>query len=102
MRREYFYGTARKVGPARSGTFARPVAPSGKSFAGRIVKLLVGQGHGFIRLSNDREIFFHRADVQDGTSFNTLRAGDDVRFELLEDSVSGPRALSVRRRQRVR
>ena len=60
--------------------------------------LLVGQCHGFIRLSNKREVFFHRSDVRDGTSFNDFAAGDTVRFELFEDDVSGPRALQVERR----
>jgi cold shock CspA family protein len=67
---------------------------------GRIVKLFVGQGHGFIRLANDREIFFHRADLQEGTSINDLDVGDAVTFERLDDPVSGARALSVRRHRR--
>lgn len=61
--------------------------------------LFVGQGHGFIRLTNAREAFFHRSDVREGTSFNDLAVGDAVSFELLEDDVSGPRALRVERRQ---
>ena len=70
--------------------------PQGEPLTGRIVKLLVGQGHGFIRLPNEREIYFHRADLQEGSAFNDLHVGDTVRFELLEDPVSGPRALGVR------
>lgn len=69
---------------------------------GRIVKLFVGQGHGFIRLADDREIFFHRSDVREGTSFNDFVVGDAVTFELLEDAVSGARALRVRHRRRPR
>lgn len=69
---------------------------------GTIVKLLVGQGHGFIRRSDDREIFFHRADVREGTSFNDFAVGDAVTFELLDDAVSGPRAVRVRRRRQGR
>lgn len=64
---------------------------------GKIVKLMVGQGHGFIRLPDHREIFFHRGDVSEGTSFNEFAIGDRVAFELLEDAVSGARALRVRR-----
>ena len=59
--------------------------------------LFIGQGHGFIRLANDREVFFHRSDVREGTSFNDLAVGDRVRVELFEDAVSGARALSVER-----
>jgi cold shock CspA family protein len=67
---------------------------------GRIVKLLVGQGHGFIRLADHREIYFHRADLQEGTSINDLAVGDRVTFERLDDPVSGTRAGRVRRRRR--
>jgi cold shock CspA family protein len=64
------------------------------------VKLLVGQGHGFIRLRDDRDIFFHRGDLGEGTRFNDLDIGVAVTFELLEDAVSGARALSVKRKTR--
>jgi cold shock CspA family protein len=67
---------------------------------GRIVKLLIGQSHGFIRLADGREIYFHRSDLEEGTSFNDFTIGDVVRFELLEDAVSGARALRVKRRRR--
>jgi hypothetical protein len=69
---------------------------------GRIVKLLIGQSHGFIRLADAREIYFHRSDLEDGTAFNDFIIGDAVTFELLEDVVSGARALRVKRRQRIR
>lgn len=69
--------------------------PRGTPTDGRVAKLLVGQGHGFIRLVNDREVFFHRGDLADGTSFNSLQVGDPVRFELFEDAVSGDRALRI-------
>jgi cold shock CspA family protein len=57
--------------------------------------LFVGQGYGFIRTGNSREIYFHRTDLREGTSVNDLRISDRVIFELLEDRVSGPRALRV-------
>jgi cold shock CspA family protein len=64
------------------------------------VTLFIGQGHGFIRLASDREVFFHRSDLREGTSFNDLSVGDSVSFDLLEDDVSGPRAIQVARRVR--
>ena len=73
----------------------RPPERHGVASAGRIVKLVVGQSHGFIRLADRREIYFHRGDLPDGTSFNVLAIGDAVTFELLEDAVSGARALRV-------
>ena len=66
------------------------------------MKLLIGQSHGFIRLEESREVYFHRGDLAEGTSFNDFTIGDVVSFELLEDSVSGARAVRVRRRRRQR
>jgi cold shock CspA family protein len=57
--------------------------------------LFVGQGYGFIRTASRCEIYFHRSDLGEGTSINDLRISDRVIFELLEDHVSGPRALRV-------
>jgi len=83
--------------PKQSGTFVRRVDVRGTPATGRIAKLMVGQGHGFIRLPSAREVFFHRADLQEGTDFNELKVGDRMTFELLDDSVSGARALRVAR-----
>jgi cold shock CspA family protein len=71
--------------------------PHGTAETGQIVRLLVGQGCGFIRSADRREIYFHRGDLSEGTSFNGFVIGDTVAFELLEDRFSGPRALQVRR-----
>jgi cold shock CspA family protein len=100
---EYFYGVMRKRAPAgRAGQLSGPRSFQGTRAAGRVVKLLIGQGHGFIRLANAREVFFHRSDMQEGTAFNDLQLGTDVTFELFEDVVSGARALRVARRRRSR
>jgi len=97
---QYFYGAARKAAPLPRLAGARPLEPRGAHASGRIVRLLVGQGQGFIRLRDGREVFFHRSDVAEGTSFNDFVVGDTVTFELLEDAVSGARALRVSPRQR--
>jgi cold shock CspA family protein len=97
MSAEYFYGADRKGAPKRSGKPARN-DPRGTPGTGRIAKIMVGQGHGFIRLRDNREVFFHRGDLCEGTSFNDLQVGETVTFELFEDSVSGARALRVRRK----
>jgi hypothetical protein len=81
------------VGPVR------PAELRGAVSSGRIVKLLVGQSHGFIRLADNRDIYFHRSDLEEGTAFNDFVVGDAVVFELLEDAVSGARALRVKRRR---
>jgi cold shock CspA family protein len=87
----------RKAPPKRSGKPARP-DPSGHAATGRIRKIARGQGHGYIRLHDDREVYFHRGDVQEGTAFNDLAVGDRVTFELFEDQLSGPRALRLTRK----
>ena len=65
--------------------------------AGRISKLMFGQGHGYIRV-NGRDVYFHRADLHESVSFNDLAVDDAVTFELLDDAVSGARALQVKRK----
>ena len=67
----------------------------GAPSAGRIVALILGQGRGFIRHRERGDIFFHRSDVLEGARFSDLAEGDRVRFELIEDTISGPRAVRV-------
>ena len=82
----------------RFGRAHRPQVPPGATRAsGTIIRLVVGQSHGFIRLRDRREVFFHRADLREDTSFNTLKVGEPVAFDLITDAVSGPRAISVTR-----
>ena len=66
----------------------------GEPTTGRIVRIVRGQGHGFVRAKDGREVFFHRADVE-GREFHDLAEGDKVVFELVEDVVSGARALRL-------
>ena len=80
----------------------QPAEPRGISAVGHIVKLFIGQCYGFVRLSDDREIYFHRADLREGTAFSELSVGDSVVFELFEDRISGDRALQLRRQARSR
>src|SRR5262245_9730964 len=87
--------------PAPGGT-PRPAERRGTAATGRLVKLMIGQGHGFIRLASGREVYFHRSDLEESTAFNDFAIGDAVTFELLEDPVSGARALRVKPRRRSR
>jgi hypothetical protein len=88
--------------PLRSGKIALPKVPEGTPATGRVAQLRVGQCDGFIKLNNSREVYFHRADLRDDTPFNTLQVGDVLKFDLIEDSVSGARALRVTRRTRAK
>jgi cold shock CspA family protein len=95
---EHTRGAVRKTAP-RQVAPGRAAERRGTPSSGRIITLFIGQGHGFIRLANGREVFFHRSDMREGASFNEFAVGDAVKFELLEDDVSGPRALHVERRR---
>jgi cold shock CspA family protein len=86
---------------AERSAVKHPPEHRGTPATGRIVKLLVGQGHGFIRLVGGREVFFHRGDMHDPVTFNALRPGDAVVFELFDDPISGARGLRVRPRARA-
>ena len=90
----------RTVATARVAYPPRPPERRGVASTGCIAGLRTGQGHGFIRVASGREIYFHRSDLDKGTSFNDLAVGQTVVFELLEDRVSGARALRVKRRRR--
>ena len=96
---EHTRGAVRKAAPTRKLAAGRQAERRGTPSSGRIVTLFIGQSHGFIRLANGREVFFHRSDVREGASFNEFAVGDTVKFELLDDNVSGPRALQVELRR---
>jgi cold shock CspA family protein len=92
--------TLRRLPPRprqKGGTPGAQQPRTGTPATGTIVRLLVGQGHGYIRLADRRDIYFHRGDLVEGTPFNECAVGDTLSFEILEDRFSGPRALSVRR-----
>jgi cold shock CspA family protein len=91
-------GAVRNAAPARRSQARRPAEPLDPSRSGRIVTLVIGQGHGFIRLADRRSVFFHRSDLGEGTRFGDLAIGETLIFDLLDDPISGPRALHVRRR----
>ena len=95
MKGQHFYGHSSSTRSSKKGV--RPAERHGIPQTGRIAKLLVGQGQGFIRLENYREAFFHRSDVENGMSINDFAVGDAVAFELMDDDVSGARAVHVRR-----
>jgi cold shock CspA family protein len=60
---------------------------------GRVVKILPGEGYGFLEDEEGREIYFHRNSVLDG-AFSRLEVGTEVRFAE-EPGEKGPQASSV-------
>jgi CspA family cold shock protein len=60
------------------------------------IKRLTDKGFGFIAPENgDKDMFFHSSGLVD-VSFDELREGDKVSFEV-EQSDKGPRATNVKR-----
>jgi cold shock protein len=57
---------------------------------------LTDKGFGFIKIEGqDKDLFFHSNEVV-GTTFDELREGDRVSFEM-GDGPKGPNALKVSR-----
>lgn len=77
--------------PSRAST-SKPLY-SGTASNGRIKTIVRGQGTGIISAPSG-DVFFHKSDVK--ASFLDLAVGDKVVFELLDDTISGPRAQNVR------
>ena len=97
MSRAHIFAQLRKTSLAPAIKPSRPGERRGVPDRGRIIRLYVGQGYGFIRLADDRDIYFHRADMEAGTSINDCHIGDIVKFERVDDVISGARAQCVKR-----
>src|SRR5665213_2850784 len=67
----------------------------GREMKGRVAQLSRGRLCGVIKTDDGARVFFHARDL-DGTKYNDIEVGDTVRFELIDDRVSGPRASCVR------
>lgn len=61
---------------------------------GRVIRLLEGEGYGFIAADDGREIYFHRNAVL-GDAFGELDIGSRVSFST-ETGDKGPQASTVR------
>ncbi len=60
------------------------------------VKKLMPKGYGFIEVEEqDDDVFFHSNELE-GASFEELKEGDKLSFELV-DSEKGPNAVNVTR-----
>lgn len=67
----------------------------GRAMKGRIAQLLHGRACGFIRASDGQTVFFHAHDME-GTKYSDVKVHGAVYFDLIEDLVSGPRAVRIR------
>lgn len=102
MNRKLAFGTLVPRTAPLFNIAGRPPERPGLPSVGRIATLRIGKSHGYIRLANGRDIFFHRSDVRAGVSFNGFTPGDSVTFQLIDDQVSGPRAVQVQPRRPLR
>ena len=58
---------------------------------------LMDKGYGFIKADGqEKDLFFHAKELQEGLMFDDLREGDAVEFEITE-SDKGPNATNVKR-----
>lgn len=56
---------------------------------------LMDKGFGFISVEGqDKDLFFHASELQDGVDFNSLKEGQVVEFEM-GDGPKGPQAKMV-------
>jgi cold shock CspA family protein len=62
---------------------------------GTVARMVPEEDHGFIALSDGREIYFHRNSVTDG-GYDSLEVGSEVRVTVATgDSPHGPHASTV-------
>ena len=61
---------------------------------GTIIRLM-DRGFGFIKTEQGEELFFHRNEIE-GVEFSSLRAGQEVEFEMGHDSRGRSQAVKVR------
>ena len=61
---------------------------------GRIAQVVRSRACGFIRASDGQTVFFHASDLL-GTTLHTIEDSLAVRFTLVPDAISGPRAVAV-------
>ena len=63
---------------------------------GTVKKMVVDRNFGFIsQEGSEKDLFFH-ANSLDGISFDELREGDNVTFEV-EQGDKGPSAINVKK-----
>ncbi len=59
------------------------------------IKRLMERGFGFIKTEEEKDLFFHRNDLE-GVEFNSLNEGQEVEFEKGQGQDGRPKAVKVR------
>lgn len=71
-----------------------PPVPPSRPVTGRITKVIRSRGCGFIRTPDGQDVFFHMTDLVE-TTLDQLDEQMVLRFNLVADAISGPRAIQV-------
>ncbi len=59
------------------------------------IRMLRDSSYGFIKSEEGKDLFFHRNEIE-GVEFSSLRAGQEVEFEMGQDSKGRQQAVKVR------
>jgi CspA family cold shock protein len=59
------------------------------------IRQLIDRGFGFIKTEEGKELFFHRNEIE-GVEFSSLKAGQEVEFEIGKDKKGRMQAVKVR------
>ena len=59
------------------------------------IKNIIENGFGFIKTEEGKDLFFHRNEIE-GVEFSSLRAGQEVEFEMGRDKKGRLQAVKVR------
>ncbi|MFC2032351.1 cold-shock protein [Chloroflexota bacterium] len=59
------------------------------------IRQLMDRGFGFIKTEEGKDLFFHRNEIE-VVEFSSLRAGQEVEFEMGQDSKDRQQAVKVR------
>jgi len=59
------------------------------------IRRLVDHGFGFIKTEDEKDLFFHRNDLE-GVEFNDLNEGQEVEFDMGKGRDGRPAAVKVR------
>jgi cold shock protein len=65
------------------------------AMTGRVIQVVRSRSCGFIRASDGQDVFFHASELE-GVKLDGLEDGERVRFDMIRDAISGPRATRVR------
>ena len=66
---------------------------------GKIKRLIVERGFGFIGREGEKDLFFHRTALQDVAyreHLDSLKEGQEVEFEIETDRNGHPQAINIK------